>query len=83
MKAISNQIKVVAQLTILPKTVSLIAEEDHPPFAKGQVVKRISRDTLDKMKRPLSVIITTGGGGISNTQITVRPDLIKQQELKP
>lgn len=62
----------VAQLTISPKTVSLVAEEDFFPFKKGQVVKRVTRATLMQMERPLNVIITTGGG-IAGTQATVSP----------
>jgi hypothetical protein len=62
MDAEKNLLRVAAQLTIRPKIISLIAEEDHSPFKKGQVVIHITRATLDSMKSPLNVSISNGGG---------------------
>jgi hypothetical protein len=64
--------RVAAQLTFDRKVISLIAEEDHLPFQKGQVVKKISRSMLAEMKRPLCVEVSTGGG---KTSTKVKPIL--------
>lgn len=56
----NQTLRVAAQLTILPKTISLVAEEDCFPFKKGQVVKRVRRETLSKMEHPLRVRVMGG-----------------------
>ena len=56
------RIRVAAQLTFSPKIISLVAEESCAPYQKGQVLKKITRSTLSKMERPLSVEVSMGGG---------------------
>jgi hypothetical protein len=55
-------LRVAAQLTFSPSIVSLVAEEDHIPFKKGQVVKRVNVTTLNRMERPLNVVVSKRGG---------------------
>jgi hypothetical protein len=62
MDAEKKLLRVAAQLTIRPKIISLIAEEDHPPFKKGQIIIHVTRVTIDIMKRPLNVSVSNGGG---------------------
>jgi hypothetical protein len=62
MEAEKKTLRVAAQLTISPRIISLVAEENHIPFKKGQIVKRICRRTLDTMERPLNVVVSNGGG---------------------
>ena len=67
-------LRVAAQLTILPKTITLVAEADLYPFKKGDVVMKIKRSTLDKMERPLNIEVISPGGGKNNTEkMTVKP----------
>jgi hypothetical protein len=46
-------IRVIPQLTILPNTVSLIAEEEKLGVKKGALVIKITRAKLARMIRPL------------------------------
>jgi hypothetical protein len=50
-------IKVAAQFTIRPGTISLLSEENHSNFKKGSLVMQVSRDKLDDMARPLTLEI--------------------------
>lgn len=56
-----KELRVIAQLTIQPRYVSLIAEEDMHPYKKGQLVKRVTRKSVEGMKQPLTVKISAGG----------------------
>ena len=78
MNSEKQTIRVVAQFTFRQNIISLVAEEDCPPFSKGDIVKRVSRLTLSKMERPLNVSITRGGANIN--RINTYPVLIKQSE---
>jgi hypothetical protein len=55
-------LRVIPQLTISKRIVSLIAEEDKGHIKKGQVVKKINVETLSKMQRPFNVKVTNGEG---------------------
>lgn len=57
----NQTLRVAAQFTIRKNSISLVAEESVAPFTKGDVVRRVSRLTLDRMERPLNVLITRGG----------------------
>lgn len=54
-------LRVIPQLTFSKRIVTLIAEESKGRIIKGRVMKKISVNTLDKMKRPLSMRVINGG----------------------
>lgn len=58
-----NILRVAVQLIFSRKIVSLVAETDMYPFKKGDVVRKVTRTTLEKMERPLSVQINSEGMG--------------------
>ena len=57
-----NTLRVVAQLTFSKRIIDLVAEEDFYPYKKGDIVRKINRNILDKMERPLNVRVMSGGG---------------------
>lgn len=57
-----QEIRVIPQLTISKRIISLVAEEDSAGFIKGQIVKRITPASLAKMSRPLKCRVTKRGG---------------------
>ena len=65
-------LRVVAQLTISPRIISLVAEEDLHPYKKGQVVKRITRAAFNNAKKPLTVKVTAGGGKVDYARLIIQ-----------
>jgi hypothetical protein len=61
----TQTLRVIPQRTFSKRIVSLVAEESKGPVKKGAIIKKINTKTLDRMQRPLSVIVTNRGGVFS------------------
>lgn len=76
-----ESIRVVPQLTFSRNLVSLVAEENHSPFNKGDLVMQIGRSKLSEMEKPFRVRIirTKTQDGVKIGTRIVRA----QEELQP
>lgn len=45
-------IRVIPQFTMVKNLISLMAEETHDPYKKGDLVTQVNRKVIDEMERP-------------------------------